>query len=485
MSDNRERADPVSFVSSIFKFSIATWINAALYAAAVFAVNLFIDKTIHGPYDLMISAAITLMSVVTIGLDHAYIRFFHEPPSGAENYKQISAAGILTSLISLTAVSAVVLLVIPNQIGMIFFEGQRDVILLISTCLITLFMVIIRFFNITYRMKNNVLMFSVVSISLQFFTRLFYILGVLVKPNLITLIMFSLIGLGGFTIYLFLSKRKDMLPERYKMSYKAYVPLIKYGAGLAPSSVLLWGNQLVNKLFVEAGLGDGALGIFSFAALISQALGIIQGGFANYWSAYIFENYNNEQERIKRMHDFVMFPMMIMMCLLILLSPVIFLLLSNYAESRSIFGIMLIAPLLMIIAETTVYGIEIAKRTYLNSLGSLICFAVNVLCCIIFIPGFQLVGAAMALAVSTAAMFIFRTAAAQRFYRTIPSYAKTSVSLIVITSLAVMSCFFDGEYMLISGISAAAILFYIIIYKKECVRLIKLFSEILGKRGKK
>ena len=481
MSESGKRLSPVSFVSSIFKFSIATWVNAILYAFAVFAVNLFVDKTVHGPYDLMINASVTLMSIVTLGLDHSYIRFFHEPPAGADDYKQISAFSLSASFISLAVVSIVTIFVIPGQIGVVFFEGQKEAALLISMCFTTLFMVVIRFFNITYRMKNNVVMFSVVSISLQFFTRVFYIFGVFIKPDFTVLAMFNLAGLGCFTVCFFLWQKKEMLPKRYTLKKEAYRPLFKYGLGLMPSSVLLWGNQLVNKLFINAGLEDGMLGIFSFAALVSQALGIIQGGFATFWSAYIFKNYKNEQDRIMRMHDYVMFAMMVMMCLLILLSPVLFLLLSNYAGSRPIFGLMLLAPLLMIVAETTVYGIEIAKKTILNTVGSMICFAVNVILCAVLIPRYELIGAASALAVSTAAMFLFRTVMAQRFYRTIPSYTKTAVSLIIISILAAISFTLDGRNLLISGACVAALIFYAVIYRKEFAGLIKLFSEITGK----
>lgn len=475
-----ERQSPgsLSFISSVFRFSIATWVNAALYAAALFAVNLFVDKSVQGPYHLMISAAMTLMSVVTLGLDHSYIRFYHEPPEGAADRRQVAAAGLLISVVSLAAVSSLILFVIPQSIGRVFFEGRRDSLLLLLTCLTTLFMVILRFFNISYRMSGNVFMFSLVSILLQFFTRAFYIFGVIINPDFPTVAVFGAAGFGLFTLLFFLSQRKMMLPKRFEVSGKAYRELLKYSLGLMPSSVLLWGNQLVSQLFVAASLGDSALGLFAFAALISQALSIVQGGFATFWSAYMFKNYKLEQERIVKTHDYLMFAMMAMMCLLLLCSPLIFLILSNYSESRPIFGLMLAAPLLSIIAETTVYGIEIAKKTVYNSLASLLCVAANILLCAFLVPAYRLLGAAISLAVSTAVMFVFRTVIAQRFYRTIRSYIKTAASLSVMSALCAMSWLFDGRYLPFYGAVTAAFLFYLWVYKNECQRLLRLLKEM-------
>ena len=478
MSEQKETGS-LSFISSAFKFSIATWVNALLYAVAVFAINLFVDKAIQGPYELMINAAVTLMSVVTLGLDHSYIRFYNEPPGGAKDFRQVAAAGLAISLLSLFVISAVILLAIPQLIGKAFFEGGRDAFLLISTCFFTLFMVVIRFFNITYRMRGNVLMFSLVSISLQFFTRAFYIFGAVIKPDFYFVSIFGLAGFGIFTLFFFLAQRKAMLPKRYEVRGSAYAPLLKYGLGLMPSSVLLWGNQLVNKLFIGANLGDSALGVFAFAALVSQALGIVQGGFATFWSAYMFKNYKSEEERIKKTHDYLMFAMMCMMCLLILSSPLIFLLLSNYSQSRPIFGMMLFAPLLMVIAETTVYGIEIAKKTVFNTIASLLGLLVNIALSALLIPAYGLTGAAVSLAVSTAAMFLFRTIVAQRLYRTIRSYQKTAVSLAVMAALSTLSWLLDGRHLLLLGISVVALLFYMAVYRREFLRLTRLTREVL------
>ena len=481
----KDSKSPLSFVTSILKFSVATWVNAVLYAAALLFVNLFIDKAIFGVYDLMISASTTLMSVVTLGFDHAYLRFYHEPPKGADDNRQIASAGLRISVFVLLLFSAVFIFLIPDAIGRVFFEGRREIILLVSMCVTTLCMVVNRFFNITYRMQNNVLMFSFVSIALQFFTRIFFVFGVFIKKDFSVIAVFGLCGLVLFTVIFFLIFMKDMLPKKHSMTKEAFTQLLKYSFGLMPSSVLLWGNQLVNKLFISAKLGDSSLGLFAFAALISQSLGILQGGFATFWSAYMFEHYKTENERIRKMHDLMVFVMMVLMCILILLSPVIFIILSGFSDSREIFGLLLYAPLLMIIAETTVYGIEIAKKTVLNSLSSLICIVTNIIFCIVLVPRFDIAGAAGALVLSTAAMFIFRTVMAQRYYRTIKSYFKTFLSLLVMAALSVASYIFSTRYIILMPVTLGVLLLYVLLYKEEVDFFLVLLRNIYSSLKKK
>lgn len=467
-----------SFISSIFKFSISTWVNTLLYVAAVFLVNIFIDKTLFGMFDLMISTATTLMSVVTLGFDHAYLRFYKEPPKGIKDSKQIALLGLIVSVATLTIVSTVIFL-IPDTIGKVFFEGRNETILLVSACLTCLAMVVIRFFNICYRVENNILKFSLVSILLQFFIRVFYIFGSFIKKDLNTIVIFNLIGLLLFVTVFFFLERKTLLPRRYEIKKEAYAPLFRYSLGIMPSSVLLWGNQLVSKLFVGAILGDSALGLFSFASLISYALGILQGGFATFWSAYMFTNYKTENERIKDVHDILMLLMMVLMCLLIILSPLIFIILSSYSGSREVFGLLLYAPLLMIVAETTVYGIEIAKKTFLNTISSLICVATNILFCSILVPRYSIPGAAISLVASTAAMFLFRTIMSQKYYRSIRSYLKTTVSLLVMGALSFASFFFDSNYLLVFSLSVAALLFYVFSYMNEVKEILAFIRKTI------
>lgn len=469
-----------SFVTSIFKFSISTWVNALLYLLSILLVNLLVDKAIFGLFDLTIGASTTLMSIVTLGFDHAFLRFFFETPKGIKDSRQISLLGIFISC-SLLTITTILVLLIPNVVGDVFFEGRKEPILLISMCLTCLAMVVIRFFNISYRMQNNILKFTIVSVLLQFFTRFFYIFGVFIKNDIKTVEIFNLIGLFSFTCIFFIFERKNLIPKKYEIPKDAYAPLFKYSLGIMPSSVLLWGNQLVNKLFISTVLGDGALGLFSFAALISQALAIIQGGFANFWSAYMFTNHKTDQERIKRVHDLLVFIIMVLMCFLILLSPIVFLVLSRYSESRQVFGLLLYAPLLMIVAETTVYGIEIEKKTILNTVSSLICLSVNILCCVFLIPLFNLAGAAFSLVISTAAMFVFRTIMAQRFYRSITSYLKTTVSLILMLILSIATFIFDSSYFIIAILSSVLLLYYFFCYSNEVKLVVSLLKNLIKK----
>ena len=467
------------FISSIYKFSLATWINAIIYGIAVLLITLFVDKAIFGLFDLMLNTANTLMSIVTLGFDYAYLRFWAEPPKGISDNKQISLLGLIVSGVTLSAVS-IVFFLIPQTIGNIFFNGQREDMLLISMCFTCLAMVVIRFLNIAYRMQNNILMFSVATILLQFFTRIFYIFGVLISKDFTSIVLFYLSGLVLFILLFILLQGKVLIPKRYEIGKEAYAPLFKYSLGIMPSSVLLWGNQLVSKLFVSAALDESALGLFSFATLITSALGVLQGGFASFWSAFMFANYRKEQKRIMDIHDLLMFIMMMLICLFLIASPLIFAILSSFSESSQLFGLLLFAPLLMIVSETTAYGIDIAKKTILNTLSSLICVVVNIISCAVLIPPLKLHGAALAYVISTTVMFVFRTVIAQRFYRSIHSYRKTAVSLSVVAVLCFISPLLNDRYIYIAALSLAAMGFFICFYINEGKLIVSYISGLIA-----
>lgn len=485
MSGREQPQGATSFLSSVFKFSVSTWVNAVILSVVAVLYTHLLSPSIYGIYDMMITASSTLMSAVALGLDHAYIRFYSEPPKGIRDEKHLAAACMSLSLASWFLISLILIFILPNQIGELFFES-RQVMLIAAMCVNTLFMLVTRYFNITYRMQNNVAMFTIQSILLQFFTRAFFLVGAFYRPDLPTIVSFNIAGLGVFAVVFFAIQRRSMLPKRFEIGKKGYRPLLHYGLGIAPSSVLLYGNQLFSRIFVNAWLGNHLLGIFSSASTLSNMIGVMQGGFATFWSAFMFKSYKTEQRRIRNMHDYIMLAMMAMMCLLILATPVIFLILSgNYVEIRPIFGLMLFSPMLAIVGETTYYGIEIARKTIFNTIGTAISLVTNILLCVLLIPRFQLLGAVLALVGSSFAMFLLRTVIAQKFYRTVNSYGKTTVSLSVMAALSTASYLFDTNRLFLSTLAVMVLLFYIILYLPQYRRLLQLAAELLRSVFKK
>ena len=475
----------MGLVTSIFKFSIATWVNAAIYGISMILMSFMLAPEVYGPFDLFISASNTLMTIAALGLDHSYIRFYHEPPEGSRDSKNLAAMCMSMSMTALFAFSLIITLVFPKQISYLFFSGAYYPRLIVLLCVNALFLLLARYFTITYRMKQDTKMYTLQSVLLQFFTRMFFLVGALIRPDLNTIVAFNVLGLGIFSLVYFLIQRKSMLPEKMVFSRTALPPLLKYGIALAPSSVLTYINTLFSRIYVNERLGAAKQGIYSMASTVTLALSIIQSGFATFWSAFIFENYRTEQKKIIRIHDYLMFAVMILMCGLIMFQHVIFLILgSGYREGETIFAILLISPMLSIIAETTVYGIEIAKKTYYDAIGMALSVGGNIVLCLIFVEKYGMFGAALSFALSSLAMFIFRSVIGQHFYKSVEHPLKTVLSLILVFMLCVIAYLFAARPLLVSAAAAVLMIGYCIIYEKQfrrCLLLVKQIFSLLRK----
>lgn len=476
----------MGLVSGAFKFSIATWINAILYFVFLLVGPILLRQAegLYADFGIFYDASMTLMNLAMLGLDHAYIRFFHNPPKGIKDERSLAGVCLGFSLGSVVALALAVNLAFPRLVTDVFFSGVNinwriGVYLFANVFLL----VLARYFNITYRMQQNTRMYTIQTVLLQFFSRMFFIFGAFFTLSLESLVLTNLAGLGAFVVIFFLLQRRSMLPDKVEAKKGSLGPLFKYGVPLVPTAIFQYFNALVAKVYVKDRMGAVESDVYTFVSYLSLALGIIQTGFATFWSAFIFGNYKTEQQKIIKAHDFLMFLIMALMAALIFLQPLIFwffgLLNANNALGAPIFGLMLFAPMLLIISETTVYGINIAKKTYFDTIAIAISVGVNFALCLVLIPRLGMAGAAMAGAVSGAAMFLFRTPIAQRFYKTMDSQARTYLSLGVMAVLCCVSYLFASAPAVVMLAAGAAIVYYCVVYRAQLKRCLSLAREIL------
>ncbi|NMA06919.1 MAG: hypothetical protein GX928_04325 [Ruminococcaceae bacterium] len=406
------------------------------------------------------------------------MRFYNEPPKGIGTCKNLASNCLTVSLFSLFIIS-IIFAFFSSFFSNLFF-GKYSVVLLVLLLADSLFLLVMRYFSISARMQNNILLFTVQSILLQFFNRLFCLFGAAIDHSLKLTVLFNVAGLGIFSTVFFFLYKNSVLPKKFQFDFKAFSPVLIYGLGLAPAAILNWGNSLFAKLYVTKALGSSQNGIFSSVALLSFALAVVQGGFNTYWSAYMYKNYRQKQKEITRVHDFVMLGTMVLMTALIAAAPLIFLFVGReFRFGRSIFGLMLFSPMLLIISETTVYGIEISKKTIYNTLGMLLSFISNILLCIIFIPTLGVVGAALSLTVSALIMFIFRTVVAQNLYRTIENPIKSVVSILLMAVLCIISFLFSDSLSIVTAASLLSLVFYLILYRREVVSMVGIIKSFV------
>ena len=141
---------------------------------------------------------------------------------------------------------------------------------------------------------------------------------------------------------------------------------------------------------------------------------------------------------------------------------------------------MLLVPVFLIIAETTVYGISIAKKPIHDTIGIGLSVVCNIVFCMVLAPKFGLYGVCMALAGANIAMFLYRTIIAQKLYCSIVSYKRTTVVCLIMFVLVFAACILNNNFMAKLAVSVGGMVVYIIIYRKQLKSAIDLAKGIVS-----
>jgi len=478
--EEKSSLSPVSLLVSILKYSIATVINFLIYGISLLLVAWLVDAEVWGQVDIFISTSTLFMNICILGLDQSFIRFFNEPPQPLDKTSLFGACFGLSTLV-LVITCAVSCLLFPQQVLGIFFTEKMGTVYLAMLFLNAFMAMIGRYLNIMYRMEGSIKLYTLESVAMQFFSKMFYLVAVFINPTFDNMIAWFT---GGMCLFAFIF----LWPNRSWVSFspqtlfsKANRQLMPYGLALAPTAIMLWLNSLFSKVYISKTIGNGPAGVFSMVSLLSNVVAIIQAGFATFWSAFIYANYKTEQEKIKQVHDYLTFLIVEFFCLLLAFEDVIFFFIGpEYRSGMSVFPIMLLVPVFLIIAETTVYGISIAKKPIHDTIGIGLSVVCNIGFCMLLAPKFGLYGVCIALAGSNFVMFVYRTVVAQKFYCSIVSYKRTVLVILVMFALTFAACVLNNNFMAKLAVSIAGMVIYIIIYRKQLISAIALAKEIIG-----
>ena len=435
-------------LKSIFKFSISTWINFILGFLSTFVLTRIFFPDVLGVINLFYSSINSLLSMICCGMDSAYIRFYNEPP------KNNSKEDLLFKLISICVVIAsflgfIMLSFFPSQISMMLFDEDSK---LLCICLIigTIDQIILRFLNYSYRMSVNITSYNIQSILINIVTRLSVILGVLINRTAEMAIILNVVCMSILTFCCLVAQRKQFIPKQVNLSYSGYKEVFKFALYGAPANIILHFYTLSSQLILKIFLGTYAVGIYSSAAFFSSILTVVKGGFATYWSAFIYANYKKEKNKICEMHDAILYLAIVFLAVIVLTRDISYIFIgTEYHESKMFFSLVLMYPLLQTIMETTGYGIPLAKKTYLTTLISVISMLVNVGVGLLLIPRMGIIGVACGNFSSAVITYGLTTLIAQRYYRTILNKGRSFLGLLLLLSIATMSCIIKNKYLIL------------------------------------
>lgn len=469
-----------TFIKRIFGFSMASWVNCLISMVSTPITTALFPPEELGKINLFISYANILIPFVYLGFDQAYVRFYNEP-CGKNTSNSIFKI-CLTISSAMAAVVGVAVL-----IGWEYFSreiiGYQSIIVALSLVAYLVGTMLLRYANLRARMENNIGLFFTQSVLSTFIIKLSFAGTALInaKPLYAIITRAALLFLAG-SIWVFaaLIKGKD---AKVDCSKPVIVELGKYALPIFPTIFLVMLNTSLSQLMLNKYVDYSIIGIYSNAVTIAGIITIVQSGLNTFWTPFVYEYYKNEK-MIHKMHHIVSFAMISMAFLITAFQDVIYLILVNkqYWGSKLIFAFLLISPISDTISETLGLGIELSKKTYLKLPVYVVNILVNLAACLLLIPKFSILGAAMANALASLSMLITKTIIGERYYKCSDNYYRLVIGIILLIANAYINyCFNMGIVKVISSIIFLAAI--ILLYKKSVAILIDKAKELLIRNG--
>lgn len=413
--------------------------SAAISFATMVVLTRTTSAAFFGRLNKFITASNVVMSLVCLGLDSAYIRFYYEPPEHT-NSKQLAWTCMVPGLIALACIS-VIILPLGNHSLLRLLIGGGGLFFGAAFVATVLAQFLNRFMTIHFRMGSHVLGFSVACIALAVLTRTVFIPLHWITPEFERAIVAAAVLFIAFMGVFFMIHRKNMV-EASRWDLARYRPVYRFALLSSPVFAITYLNGYLPQIIVSGNLGDDILGVYSAALLFCSAIQVLSSGFTTFWSPYMFKNYKTEQATIKRVHDAVLLGSVLILALILVFNDVIYLFIGEaFRRNQNVLGMLLVYPVVLIIVETTAYGISIEKKNEISLAIYLVSTATNVALCLALISRHGLAGVAFASMVSAIVQMILMTIFGQKYYRSINHIGRTAFHMLVLVLSAVLFYF--------------------------------------------
>lgn len=470
------------FLSKIVGFSLATWISAVISLLATPVITrLFLPEEL-GKINVFQTFLTFFLYIGILGLNQGYIRFYNDI-SFKNNRKSLFTISIAAS-IGFSVMLGFVIIIFGEKISF-FISGEVNYIIPLCLAIALIFVVFLNFSKNVYRMEKNITMYSLQVIIMSLIAKLSFVLTAFWNPShlngiILITVGYSIVG----TIFIMIQFRNN-ITIKVNSSKKDISNLFIFSLPLIPVVLLSWLNTSIPILLLSNYVNYSSIGIYTSAITIVSIITLVQSGFNIFWAPFVYENYIREKNKIKLVHRLITFVMVTFGIFIVLGQDVLYILIGpEFRDSKEFFALLLVSPICYTIAETTGLGINIAKKSYLNLITTGISAFINFVICLLTLPVFGMIGAAVAVATSAFVMLIVKTLMGERYYSVIVNYKKTFSAPILFVFVAVISYQFF-EFVLLKNILIIICLATLLwIYKKETLYLLKLLRNILNKKKK-
>lgn len=406
-------------LSKLLGFALGPFMAAGLGLITVPLMAWIFTPDVIGQIAMLNSFLAGCTLVLTLGLDQAYVREYHEVSNKPQLLLSLASLSLLVTLVF----ASVVVFFNSFFVSLLFTEQDNPLLISAGLALVIIATILYRFLSLVLRMQQQALKFSMLQISAKLtlvvsLSLLFFLTGEFGFVTAFTLSCLSL--LVATFVAMGLTWRECYQAFKAGLNAKLIKQALTFGWPLVVSGFVYWGLISVDRWAIRYYVGLEQLGVYSVAFSVAAVMTIFQQVFSTIWAPIVYQ-WQKEGANIKQFSiitDWVVIVLSTVFFTACLLSPLLTLFLPPaYHEVIYLLPACMLFPVFYTLSETTVVGMNVARKTGYSIIVTLLPLALNLLLCYLLIPKYLAGGAAVAVSSAFLMYLLLRTEVSKRVWQ--------------------------------------------------------------------
>lgn len=472
-----------TLLKSINILFIGTALNVLISAITTPILTRMVSPSVYGELSVFNMYSSIAYIVLMLGLDHAYVRFFYKENSiDYKKYLLFSCIKFPLSIaVIITLLSGIIPLVVNSEA-----IGNFNIALLF--CINVLILIVNRYGMLTLRLENNNVAYSMLTvINKVIFVLVAVIFVIKVDIEHLQSLIIATITAG------FIATAFSIIMSREIWFNKSYIhksngiqkELYRYGFPLIFSGLATWLLNGIDKIMLNYYISYEQVGVFAAAMNIVGLFSVVQITFNTLWVPITMKQYEKNPDDTSvyiKGNDIISFISFSIGITIVLFKDIIVLMLGDaYREASTIIPFLLLIPIMTMISETTIVGVNFKNKTYWHVVITVISCVVNVIANIFLIPKLGILGAAVSTGISYIVFFVMRTIAGMSCYRISFNLSRIYFCLVVFLLFSAYAYNHNFDIILITGYTGALIIF-IALYRKTIREILVYIKKTLSNK---
>jgi len=446
-------------VKDVFIYGAAGGLSKSLMILLLPIYTRYFSPEEYGIVDLVTTVLMFLTISSMLSMEAAIGRYFYEAKDDAENQRNLSTA--FWTIMGASAILIALLYSFAVPLAELFFDNKSYSSLFIVAAAILPLSNVYAFLTAVMRyVKKPILygVFSLVQIALTLGTSILYVVGM--DMGIIGVFYGQLTGFAAAALLmLFYSFGTNILGLHWQRHIiNRY---LRFSLPLIPGMFSGWANNYVNRFVMLSYLSLAEIGLFTVAFRIASVFRILEDAVKMAWGPFVYESLSkeNHKEMFKTVFSFFVLIIFTLVMVLALFASELFSIFAteSYEEAVSVMIILFLSLGLNALVQIVLIGPVITKKTHYNSLLQLASLVVNVVCLLVLVPSYGLIGVPISLLASTFVLFLLSWFVTERLYHI--GYPKMVFLIAFTLSLAVVVLsVYTQQGLYVRMISAAIII---------------------------